>query len=164
MYRRHKQRSRSGGLSHGDLNYHWGRGGYPHSSSCLQAPLRADSAKPSRNYALAIQPKFCPTPNQDQWVLVLTRCQGPLSLVGCYNIHQEDQRSDLSMFLSDLRLLEVSRLRANMIEASDRERQHNSKSARTHTCSHTTQPKNIFLRTCQQLHEHIWWGRQRWLL
>lgn len=84
-----------------------------------------------------------------------TRCQGPLSLVGCYNIHQEDQRSDLSMFLSDLRLLEVSRLRANMIEASDRGRQHNSKSARTHTCSHTTQPKNIFLRTCQQLREHI---------
>lgn len=93
-----------------------------------------------------------------------TRCQGPLSLVGCYNIHQEDQRSDLSMFLSDMRLLEVSRLPANMMEASDRESQHNSKSAQTHTCSHTTQPKNIFLRTCQQLREHIWWGRQRWLL
>lgn len=73
-----------------------------------------------------------------------TRSQGPLSLVGCYNIHQEDQRSDLSMFLSDLRLLEVSQLRANMMEASDRERQHNSKSARTHLLTHNATKKHFF--------------------
>lgn len=32
------------------------------------------------------------------------RCQGPLTWSRSYHIHQEDQRSDLSLFLSDLRL------------------------------------------------------------
>lgn len=48
------------------------------------------------------------------------RCPGPLTLTGCYHIHQVDHRSDLSLFLSDPRLPEVSRPHANMMEAGDR--------------------------------------------
>lgn len=48
------------------------------------------------------------------------RCQGPLTLTWCYHIHQVDKRSDMSLFLSDLRLLEVLRPHANMMEVADR--------------------------------------------
>lgn len=48
------------------------------------------------------------------------RCLGPLALTGCYHIHQVDHRSDLSLFLSDPRLLELSRPHANLMEASYR--------------------------------------------
>lgn len=79
------------------------------------------------------------------------RCQGPLTLIGRYHIHQVDQRSDLSLFLSDPRLPEVLRPHANMMEVGNRK-------------SHTLTLKNFFffLRTCQRLREHVWWICQRW--
>lgn len=88
----------------------------PASATLGQILLNPPGLTPSNSAALV-------TSTSDPGSAILgapDRCQGPLTLTGCYHIHQVDQRSDLSLFLSDPRLLEMSRLHANMMEVGDR--------------------------------------------